>query len=54
MVNSEDLIPCRKKNSRGVLQIESELPQLSLNVYKQRNFIIMIITKRDKPSPTLI
>src|SRR5713101_2028891 len=52
-MNGKGLIPCRKKNGGGVLKIESELPQLSLDICKQRKFFFMI-TKMDKPSSTLI
>ena len=37
-MNGNDLIPCRKENCGGVLEIESELPQLSLNICKRGIF----------------
>jgi hypothetical protein len=52
-MNGEGLIPCRKENGGGVLKIESELPQLLLDIRKQRKFFFMI-TKMDKPLSTSI
>jgi hypothetical protein len=37
-VNGNGLIPRRKENRGGVLKVESELPQLSLNIRKQGIF----------------
>ena len=55
-MNGKYLIPRGKENGGGVLKIKRELPQLffrwTLDIRKQTE-IFLLITKMDKPSPTL-